>query len=430
MSQTTKRKTNSTLWAGVFGAIMGAITGAIIGASLAGSDGAWIGALLVGLYLAVVEAITDYTRTPASLKPWLHRTISSTLFGAAIGAVLGSVLPPLLTGLLMGVFIGLMGFGPRKLLTGVLLGLGLGLLAATALPMPSAALGGLIVLGYRLLLALLFHDTEPLQVTAEGVPWEEARYVVPYEAHSAFIGPDYMQTLAQETGGHFARNRDGIGLVETIDDLRGPYFDPARIDPRIRDFYEHTSNYKLVIVPQWQPVMRPFYRLFKQSIAQQIGQANLPFDIEEAQRGIVSRIDTIDYETDSHVETLRGWIRMFEATGEAIYVGIYTVLRYEDIGYISVGFPLPESNFTATLLPYNHDGGHLLLTTRDTGLHFPGHYISDIDNDTGALTTLKLPTFGEEIEVYLKDGQLKTDHRFYIGGFRFLTLFYSIAPLA
>jgi hypothetical protein len=39
-----------------------------------------------------------------------------------------------------------------------------------------------------------------------------------------------------------------------------------------------------------------------------------------------------------------------------------------------------------------------------------------------------MPTFGEEIEVYVQDGQIKTDHRFYLGGFKFLTLFYSITP--
>ena len=41
-------------------------------------------------------------------------------------------------------------------------------------------------------------------------------------------------------------------------------------------------------------------------------------------------------------------------------------------------------------------------------------------------TTLELPTFNEEIEVYVQDGQLKTDHSFFLGEFRFLTLRYDI----
>ena len=39
---------------------------------------------------------------------------------------------------------------------------------------------------------------------------------------------------------------------------------------------------------------------------------------------------------------------------------------------------------------------------------------------------IKIPSFAEEIEVYVDDGRLKTDHRFYVSGANFLTLFYEI----
>ncbi|MBZ0301495.1 MAG: complement resistance protein TraT [Anaerolineae bacterium] len=416
--------------AGLAGAVFGGVSGALIGSSFSGESGAVLGGFVGAAYWGIAEAITDLRRQPGQLKPLVHRILSTTLLGAALGAVLSNWLSPLLTGLLTGLFIGLMTFGPRKFLVATVVGLILGLVAAS-IPVNGALLGGAVVLLYRLVELLLFRNAEPLQVVGERVPPDQARFVVPFEAHTGFIGTDYMTALARETNGAFQRNAPGIGLFDSFDTLKGPNFDPARVDPRIRHFYEHTSQYRLVIVPDWNRLMKPFYRLFKQSIAQQIGQANLPFDIEEAQRGVVSYIDTIDYAAspDDPIRTLRGWIRAFEATGEAIYVGIYTVVRHEDVGYVSVGFPLPESNFTATLLPYHVDHG-LLLKTHHTGLSFPGHYISDIDNDTGALTIFKLPTLGEEIEVYLQGDQLKTDHRFYLGGFKFLTLYYSIEPKA
>jgi hypothetical protein len=155
---------------------------------------------------------------------------------------------------------------------------------------------------------------------------------------------------------------------------------------------------------------------------------------------MVSYIDTIEYEGNSfpspkHISTLRGWIRAYEDSGEAIYVGIYTVVRHEDVGYVSVGFPLPEANFTATLLPYNLENGNFILKTRDTGPNasgptFSGHYLTYIEHEDEALTILKMPTMDEEIEVYIQDGQLRTDHRFYLGGSRFLTLYYSMARVA
>src|SRR5690606_31122 len=260
---------------------------------------------------------------------------------------------------------------PRKLLIGVVAGIVLGVIASQGMIVNGAILGGLIALVYRIAEIIFFRNAEPFQLAAERVPQDEARYVVPFESREMFIGTGYMEALAQQTEGVYTRNQEGIGLIDSLDMLRGPHFDPALVDARIRDFYEHTSRYRLVIVPEWNRFMRPIYRLYKQNLAQTIGQANLPFDIEEAQRGVVSYIDSIDYVTPEQVHTVRGWIRACEATGEAIYVGIYTVVRHEDIGYVSVGFPLPESNFSATLLPYNHNGSGLLLKTQGTGLSFP-----------------------------------------------------------
>jgi hypothetical protein len=170
----------------------------------------------------------------------------------------------------------------------------------------------------------------------------------------------------------------------------------------------------------------PFW-VFKTFVAQPIGQANLPFNMQEAQRGIVSSIDTITLGQDpEHIETLRAWIRSFEATDEAIYVGIYTVLRHEDVGYVSVGFPLPAGNFSATLLPYNNRGDGLLLRTRDTDYSFTGHYLSVMSPEDHTMTTAKLIYMDEAIDVYLENGGLHTDHSFYFGGFKFLTLHYTI----
>ena len=44
-----------------------------------------------------------------------------------------------------------------------------------------------------------------------------------------------------------------------------------------------------------------------------------------------------------------GWIRSLADTDEPIYVGIYTTYRHGGRGYVSVGFPLPQASFTATL---------------------------------------------------------------------------------
>jgi hypothetical protein len=122
---------------------------------------------------------------------------------------------------------------------------------------------------------------------------------------------------------------------------------------------------------------------------------------------------------------LRGWIRSFADTDEPIYVGIYTTYRHGDRGYVSVGFPLPQASFTATLAPLARPGGGLVLTSR-SGLDHPGHYLTYIDEETRELTTLAVHGFAERLDVYVADGELRAEHAFWVFGLPFLVLHYRM----
>ena len=418
-------KRRKALNAGIAGAFLGAIGGAIIGASL---NAFWSGLLLGALLLGIGEAVTDWARKPGEMKPLAYRILTATFGGAVIGGLLALIFSDLnlvIMGLLIGFFSGLLGLNWRTLLLGTAVGLAVALIGTAVYPQLSPALLGAFVLFiYRLLSALFFRGQEPITIAAERVPLADIPYVVPFEANSNYIGADYFQDLARTEEGAFKRNAPGAGIVETMETMRGPNFDPDQVDPLIREFYEHTTRFKLTIIPVWKQWMKPIFWLYKKTVAQQIGQANLPFNQEEAQRGVVSYIDTIDFQCNDIVD-LRGWVRAFEETGEAIYVGVYTTFRHEDTGFVSVGFPLPDSNLTATLLPNNHNGRNFLLKSRNTGLSYPGHYLAT--NEDGELTVLALPAFNEEIEVYNDESRLRADHRFYLGQQNFLTLYYTIA---
>jgi adenylate kinase family enzyme len=126
---------------------------------------------------------------------------------------------------------------------------------------------------------------------------------------------------------------------------------------------------------------------------------------------------------------VRGWIRTYAATDDPIYVGIYTTYRHDGRGYVSVGFPLPQGSFTATLVPRSRPGGGLTLTSRSPLAH-PGHYLSFVDPETQALSTLEVPGFAEELDVHLDAGNddrgLRAEHRFWVFGLPFLVLHYRI----
>src|SRR4051794_23924135 len=75
----------------------------------------------------------------------------------------------------------------------------------------------------------------------------------------------------------------------------------------------------------------PFEARSRYVVAEPLGQAAIPSNIQEAQRGMVSTIDTIDLDGDEEIDT-RGWTRPSANSGKPIYVGIYTSFRHDDRG--------------------------------------------------------------------------------------------------
>jgi hypothetical protein len=302
------------------------------------------------------------------------------------------------------------------------LAIGLGFTALAphaALPIVSSAAIG----GYRIISALVFRDAQ-VTLLAERVPAADLPFVVPLEATGRYVGTGYVRQLAERIGGDFQPAAPDVGIVASLDELAGPDFDPGAVDPLVREFYEHTTRFTLDIVPRWRAWVRPGYLLYRTLVARPLGQANVPMNQRATQRGIDSRIDTIT-DPRQHVIAVRGWIRSFADTDEPIYVGIYTTYRHDGRGYVSVGFPLPQASFTATLAPSPRPDGGLVLDSH-SALSHPGHYLTYIDARTRELTALAVRGFAERLDVFVADGVLRAEHAFWVFGLPFLVLHYRM----
>ena len=60
---------------------------------------------------------------------------------------------------------------------------------------------------------------------------------MPREARSRYVGTGYVRELAGVLGGRYVADAPDVGIVASVDELAGPQFDPASIDPRVREFY-------------------------------------------------------------------------------------------------------------------------------------------------------------------------------------------------
>lgn len=410
--------------------VFAALIGGAAGAALAERSSRRVAAVsTVGgaTLLAAASAVARARkRSPIDNQALWYRILASGALVAPLGWLAGRTTSarPTRVGLATGALAGLLGVRPQKVVLGPLVGaaVGRGLQARRRRPSP-AAVATVTMVVYRMVSAAVFRDAQ-VTLLAVRASVADLPFVVPLEARSRYVGVDYVRSLADVLGGTYVRDATDAGIVASLDQLAGPDFEPAAVDHRVREFYEHTTRFSLDIVPEWRTWVRPGYLLYSSLVAKPLGQANVPMNQRQATRGVASRIDTIDVDRDDIVD-VRGWIRSFAATGEPIYVGIYTTYRHDDRGYVSVGFPLPQASFTATLAPRARADGGLVLTSRSPLPH-AGHYLTFIEPGSRELTTLEVPGFSEELDVYVDDGGLRADHAFWVFGLPFLVLRYRI----
>jgi hypothetical protein len=405
-----------------FAAAIGALAGLTLGGRRKGRA-----AVVGAAALAATDLVARATQRPNEIPAWWSRVVMSGAIAAPAGWAGAKVAKagPVAVGIAAGSVAGGLGLRPQKVALGPVVGAAVGAAwhLAAGRTAPPGAVAASTVVGFRALSAALFRDPQ-VSLLAERVPAEQLPFVVPLESRTGHVGTGYVRRLAEVMGGKYQADAEDVGIVASLDDLAGPQFDPDGVDPLVREFYEHTTRFRLDIVPEWRLWVRPGYLLYRALVARPLGQANVPMNQRETQRGVRSRIDTITPE-GSDLIGVRGWIRSFADTDEPIYVGIYTTYRHDGRGYVSVGFPVPQGNFTATLLPEPRDGGGLVLTSR-SGLAHPGHYLSYVDPNSRELTTLAVHGFAERLDVYAEDGELRAEHAFSVYGLPFLVLHYTI----
>jgi hypothetical protein len=403
--------------------------GGLAGAALTGHRGARaaaVGTAAGAVGLGALEAVARARQRPGEIPALWQRIATSAALAAPLGWAAQRLTGAgaVAVGAVTGAVAGALGLRPQKVALGPLVGAAVGrALAARARRVPGSAVASTTMLTYRVVSALLFRDAQ-VRLLAERVPAEDLPFVVPLEARGRYVGTGYVRELAEVLGGTYLADAPDVGIVASLDELAGPQFAPDQVDPRVREFYEHTTRFTLDIVPAWRLWVRPGYLLYRTLVARPLGQASVPMNQRETLRGIRSRIDTISPAQDD-VVAVRGWIRSFADTDEPIYVGIYTTYRHAGRGYVSVGFPLPQASFTATLVPHPRPGGGLVLTSR-SDLDQPGHYLAYIDPATRQLTALAVQGFSEQLDVYVQDDELRAEHAFWVFGLPFLVLHYRL----
>jgi len=242
---------------------------------------------------------------------------------------------------------------------------------------------------------------------------------------------------------HRERSATAHGLVDRLDDLGHTDFDPARVAPPIRAFYEHTDAHRLRVVPRWRFGFRLGARLWSR-IGRRLDQLQLPVAAETGGENVITRIVALDDAADTRPGA-RAWIRTY-GDGRAMYVAAYAVHRCDGIAYMNIAFPLPRANLASILrmdsMPGDDSGDAIVLTTvnqqrgvGDAGIWLvttPGPRALPLAlpmNETICVWTPAMPGAPNDLAALATSGTTCiARHELRLFGIRYLTLDYVIEP--
>lgn len=239
------------------------------------------------------------------------------------------------------------------------------------------------------------------------------------------IGDGWLHTAAATLGGTVYEDADHAGLIADMSRLDGPEFAATKLRPEIRDFYEHTSDWRMEVWPQWSAVFQPSGELVTRLFGRRVQQLALPVRPLDVAHGIDSRVvPIIDPAGDQRAA---GWLRTLRSTGHYVFSGCYStrLLPGSHQPSVHVAFPLESGNIQVFLRPQVLPDGALEL---NSGGSFGenGAYVV-VDHQERAYTA-RLP-IRETFHVYVdREGTLRTDHTLCLWSARVLRIHYKLIP--
>jgi hypothetical protein len=218
----------------------------------------------------------------------------------------------------------------------------------------------------------------------------------------------------------------GAGLLADMSQLDGPDFTAANLRPEVRDFYEHTSDWRMEVWTQWnalfQPGGEPISRYFGRRV-QQLALPTRPLDVALGMDSRVAKIVDADGE-----QKAAGWIRTLRSTGEYVYSGCYStrVLPGARQPSVHVAFPLEAGNVQVFLRPRVLADGALELSSPAGSFGEDGAYV--VVEDAGRTHAARAPIH-ETFRVFVDpEGVLRTDHVLRLWSATVVRLHYRLAP--
>lgn len=242
------------------------------------------------------------------------------------------------------------------------------------------------------------------------------------------IGDAPFKSVAEREGLTVERKADHGGLVPRFEALRGGDFDPDKVQPLVRKFYENTTDFTFDV---WSRTYFPAnigLFLLVTTISRMVNQLNFPLSPLDTATGMTSEI-ILMRKPDGDVK-YTGWFRTLAKQELVLYTGFYMTAAVpgESGPCVKVVFPMPNGNATVILRPRVDETGALLLDSSGGKFGGAGFYrVQGRSKDR--VRVWKIRTLREHFRVFVDEaGVARCDHAVSFLGLPVLKLHYKMLP--
>lgn len=264
-----------------------------------------------------------------------------------------------------------------------------------------------------------------INITGRTVDFESDFWLDSPMAEANYVGSEFYNHLAEKRN-LTIETSPTAGLLEDFNILSNDDFDASIVNPAIRHFYEHTSEYGLEAWSHSAFPSRIFLWILTTFVSRRMNQLNFPVTSMELAGGMQSEVLPM---VDSNGQRqFTGWLRKLSNPTKVIYTGLYSSRKPPKCVQtcVKVSFPLPLGSSTVFLKPQNGVDGNFKLESSGKGFGDSGYYRM-VRTAAGKIRVRYLRTLKEHFHVFEdSDGTLRTDHHVRFLGMPVLVLHYKI----
>lgn len=239
------------------------------------------------------------------------------------------------------------------------------------------------------------------------------------------IGVKFIQQLADKEHLAIDNEKNGKGLIQSIQQLNLSEKEIDVLSCNVIDFYQNTADYELTLNVKWNPFFKIFGLLVRVVFSKRIEQLNVPIRSIENSETLTSEIIHLkDPKTKEVKRTI--WLRAFQTTGQVVYSGVYeTCVIPSGKTCIKAIFPLPNGSATVILTPKVGENGELILESAGNRIGDSGFYFL-LKDSKGQLWTKYIKSFKDKLVVRSENENITASQTLTLWNLRVLKFEYII----